>query len=342
MTVDPKDKTPIYKQLVEYFEHGARDGSLEPGTMLPSMNELAAEYGISRETAKKAYGILVKSGVIVPHHGKGFYIARHRGDEKLRILLILDELSIYKQIMFKSFSDTLAGKADITIVNHGQDPQLLQYYLDQNLDEFDYYLIAPHFSLDDETTAFVHKQLDRVPNRKLIMLDRFIDIGRGSYGSVYQDFENDIYDGLSQGADPVGAKRAKRLRVLTLPTSLYGPMICRGVEKFAADHGKLKVEFLSEVPDDIIPGDCFLVLNSKLDSGLVALAGRMKVKGFIPGKDVFIVSYNEYDINELVLGGLTTVSTDFPAMGRIAAGMILSGKLEKVHSPFRMTKRSTF
>ena len=342
MIVDPKSRIPIYKQLVDYFEHGARDGSLAPGTLLPSMNDLAAQYGISRETAKKAYGILVKAGVIIPRHGKGFYIAEHRGDEKLRILLILDELSIYKQIMFHSLSDALADKADITIVNHGQNLDLLAYYLDENLDEFDYYLIAPHFSLDDETTAQVVKQLDRVPNRKLIMLDRFIDLGQGHYGAVYQDFENDIYDGLGQGADPAGAKRTKRLRVLTLPTSLYGSMICRGVERYMVDHTGLPVEFILEVPDDIQPGDTFLVLNSKLDSGLVALANRIKAKGFTPGKEVFIISYNEYDINELVLGGLTTVSTDFPAMGRIAAGMILSGELEKVHSPFRMTRRSTF
>ena len=342
MIIDPKLRVPLYKQLVDYFERGARDGSLEPGTMLPSMNDLAAEYGISRETAKKAYGILVKSGVIVPRQGKGFFIAERRKDEKLRILLIFDKFSIYKQQMFLAFSTALKDKADITILNHDQDLDLLTYYLDKNLDEFDYYLVAPHFSLDPITTARAKKQLDRIPNRKLILLDRFIDMGSGHYGAVYQDFENDIYEGLAQGADPKDAKRTKRLRVLTLPTSLYGPVICRGIQRYAADHGQLRVEFIYSVPNDIEPGDTFLVINSQLDSGLVALAKRIKEKGFIPGKDVFIISYNEFDMNELVLGGLTTVSTDFPAMGRIAAGMILSGNLEKVHSPFRMTRRSTY
>ena len=47
-------------------------------------------------------------------------------------------------------------------------------------------------------------------------------------------------------------------------------------------------------------------------------------------------------MNELVLDGLTTVSTDFQEMGRLAAGMILEKSLHKVHCPFRMTRRSTF
>ena len=47
-------------------------------------------------------------------------------------------------------------------------------------------------------------------------------------------------------------------------------------------------------------------------------------------------------MNELVLGGLTTVSTDFVQMGRLAAEMILNRHMSKVHCPFRMNKRFTF
>ena len=47
-------------------------------------------------------------------------------------------------------------------------------------------------------------------------------------------------------------------------------------------------------------------------------------------------------MNELVLGGLTTVSTDFKQMGRMAADMILNRRMERIHCPFRMNKRFTF
>ena len=42
------------------------------------------------------------------------------------------------------------------------------------------------------------------------------------------------------------------------------------------------------------------------------------------------------------LGGLTTVSTDFDQMGRMAARMILDHSFRKIHCPFRMTRRNTF
>ena len=58
--------------------------------------------------------------------------------------------------------------------------------------------------------------------------------------------------------------------------------------------------------------------------------------------DVHIISYNESEMNELVLGGLTTVSTDFAQMGRLAAGMILSRRMDRIHCPFRLNKRFTF
>ena len=84
------------------------------------------------------------------------------------------------------------------------------------------------------------------------------------------------------------------------------------------------------------------MLNSQLDAGLVSLAHVIESAGLQIGKDVFIISYNEFEMNELVLGGLTTVSTDFAQMGRIAAGMILNRQMFKMHCPFTMNKRSTF
>ena len=337
--IDTSGKEAIYRQLVNCFEYGLRDGSLSPGELLPSMNDLAAQLGISKETVKKAYGILVERGIIVPRQGKGFYAADLTKNTRIQVLVIFDKFSVYKQILFNSFAERMGDNAEITILNHNQDIDLLEYYLDNSLDHYDYYVIAPHFPLDRETQAKAIKQLSRVPFRKLIQLDHLQPGMSGNYGAVFQDFENDIYTGLQEG---VSKKRfTKRLRVLTLASSLYGEIIHNGVSRFASDYF-LPVEFLTDVPNNIVPGDTFLVLNSQLDAGLVGLSRKINEKGLAIGKDVRIISYNEFDANELVLGGLTTVSTDFPEMGRTAARMILSRKLDKVHNPFHMTRRSTF
>ena len=338
--INTAGNTAIYKQLVSIVEHGLHDGSIAAGELLPSMNELAAKLSISKETVKKAYGILVERGVIVPKQGKGFYAADMSARSRIQVLVIFDKFSVYKQILFNAFAEKLGDTAEITILNHNQSIDLLEYFLDNNLDHYDYYVVAPHFPLDDKTQSRAMKQVARIPYRKLIQLDRLQPGLTGNFGAVYQDFENDIYSGLQEGITSP-RKKTKRLRVLTLPTSLYGPVICQGIARFAADYF-LPVEFMDGIPEEILPGDTFLVLNSQLDAGLVGLVRKIAEKGYTIGKDVFIVSYNEYETNELVLGGLTTVSTDFPEMGRIAAGMILSHKLDKVHSPFHMTKRNTF
>lgn len=337
--IQENEKESIYKQLVNQVERALHDGVLKAGELLPSMNELAADLGISRETVKKAYGILTGKGAIIPRHGKGFYAADVNSDTRPKILVIFDKFSIYKQILFNSFSETLAGAAEITILNHNQSISLLKYYLDDNLDNFDYYVVAPHFPLDAESQAMAVKQISRIPNRKLIMIDHLLPGYSGNFGAVYQDFANDIYTGLAEGYSP--ESRQRLLRVVTLPTSLYGGIIRGGVERFVRDHD-VRCEFLTQIPDDIKPRDTFLLLNSQLDAGLVTLARKIEKLGLKVGTDVRIISYNEFDMNELVLGGLTTVSADFKEMGRLAAEMILSRRPEIVHCPFHMTRRHTF
>ena len=337
--LETNGKDPIYKQLIAQVESAVHNGGLKADTQLPSMNDLAAELGISRETVKKAYGILTEKGLITPRQGRGFYIVDPDSSTRPQILVIFDKFSVYKQILFNAFAERLGDSAEITIRNHNQSVDLLEYYLNENLDRFDYYVIAPHFPLDAATQEHAVKQLKRIPYRKLVMLDRLQPGVDGKFGAVYQDFENDIRTGLAQGLKY--HREASKLRVITLPKSLYGKHIHRGIERFAQEN-HIKVEFMTSAPDDIHKGDTFLVLNSQLDAGLVDLARKIQALGLQTGKDVFIISYNEFDMNELVLGGLTTVSTDFKEMGRIAADMILSKQPRKVHCPFGMYKRSTF
>lgn len=337
--INNRAKHSIYKQIVEQIERGIRDGSLTPGEQLPSMNVLADNHRISRETVKKAYGILVEKDMIEPRHGKGFYVKDiSKGGARTRILVVFDKFSVYKQIAFDAFSANLPAGTEITILSHDQNPDLLEYFLDTHLDNFDYYAIAPHFPTDEETQKRVVKLLERVPVRKLLLIDHLQPGLRGNFGAIYQDFENDIREGLSHNFEN---SAAKRLRVITLPMSLYGDKIRVGVERFTSEK-HIPVEFLNGIPENIEAGDAFLILNSQLDAGLVDLAKMIQESGLELGKGVFIISYNEYPMNELILGGLTTVSTDFPAIGRLAAEMISSRKMSKIHNRFMMIRRRTF
>lgn len=339
IVLETGSKAPIYKQLVEQFEDAIRSGKLLPGEQIPSMNDFAAQLEISKETVKKTYGILREKGLLIPQQGKGFYVAEADDATKPRVLVLFDKLSIYKEVLFNSLAEELGDKADLTILTHNQDLDLFTYYLDTSLDKYDYYVISPHFPLDDKSQAAAKKLISRVPNRKLIMVDHWMQSYVGNYGAVYQDFENDVYEGLKQGLDRFNTISA--LKVITLASSLYGPMISKGVDRFCLEH-EIPVEFMTSAPEQINPNEAYLVINSQLDSGLAALARSIRNQNLEVGKDVFIISYNEFDLNEVVLNGLTTISTDFKQMGRTAAMMILNRKSWKVHCDFRMTRRGTF
>ena len=338
INLETGSKNPIYKQLVDQFEDAIRSGVLKPGEQVPSMNDFALQLGISKETVKKTYVILREKGLLIPQQGKGFYVAEASDASKPRVLVLFDKLSIYKEVLYNSLAEELGDKADLTILTHNQNLDLFTYYLDNALDRYDYYVISPHFPLDEKSQAAAMKLISRVPNRKLIMVDHWMQNYTGNYGAVYQDFENDVYDGLKEGLDKLAGTS---LKVITLPSSLYGPMICKGVDRFCLEFG-IPVEYMTSAPDHINENETYLVINSQLDAGLAALARRIREQNLEVGKDVFIISYNEFDLNEVVLNGLTTISTDFKQMGHTAAMMILNRKSWKVHCDFKMTRRGTF
>lgn len=340
-SIDKNSRTPFYAQLVHQFEKACKNGEIAEGEALPSMNVLAACLDISRETSKKAYGILRDRGLVEPRQGKGFFVKGIGNSKYLKVLIISDVHSIYKQILLNAFQKKLStrGDCEVTVLLHNQDINLLRYYLDRNLDNYDWFVVVPHFPLDDETQKEVLKQLKRIPNRKLILLDRLPELLPGNYGAVYQDFGKDAREALKPYVSELKSKG--RLNVIALDSSLYKQLIEEGLSSFAYGYG-INIVFSSGIPGKIKAGDICLVLGSQHDNGLVALAKQIRGLGLTIGRNVFIICYNDIPMNELVLGGLSTISTDFEKMGETAAEMILKGEMRKVHNPFRLIRRNTF
>ena len=193
-SVNYASKVPVYKQLVGHYESMIKSGVYKVGQTLPSMNELSGSLDISKETVKKAYSVLRDKGYVEAKQGKGFYVAPQSADRKLTVLVLFDKLSQYKQVLFDSFTERMGDEAEITIRLHNQSVDLLEYYINENLDNYDYYIITPHFPLDEKIQKRALKLLGRIPNRKLILVDRYLKDLPGNYGAVYQDFENDIYE----------------------------------------------------------------------------------------------------------------------------------------------------
>ena len=66
---------PIYKQLVDQVKLAVSDGLLAPGEQMPSVRSVAETLLINPNTVARAYGDLVKEGVLESQHGRGAFVS---------------------------------------------------------------------------------------------------------------------------------------------------------------------------------------------------------------------------------------------------------------------------
>ncbi|MFZ0500617.1 MAG: GntR family transcriptional regulator [Steroidobacteraceae bacterium] len=68
--LQPSSGVPIYRQLIDQVRRLAASGQLAPGTELPSVREVAAEYTVNPTTISKAYSLLESEGLLQRNRGK--------------------------------------------------------------------------------------------------------------------------------------------------------------------------------------------------------------------------------------------------------------------------------
>lgn len=74
---------PLYAQVRDSFVKRLVDGAWQPGQVLPSEMELAAEMGVSQGTVRKALDALAGEKLLVRRQGRGTFVAEH---DEARIL----------------------------------------------------------------------------------------------------------------------------------------------------------------------------------------------------------------------------------------------------------------
>jgi DNA-binding GntR family transcriptional regulator len=65
------DFIPQYRRLYEVLRKQIVDGNYVPGNLLPSENDLCAQFNITRPTVRHALDALLNEGMIRKHKGKG-------------------------------------------------------------------------------------------------------------------------------------------------------------------------------------------------------------------------------------------------------------------------------
>ena len=70
-----EEKQTKYQEVIEYIQLQIENGSLKPGDKIHSENELSTMFGISRETVRKAIGVLQEQGILSRIKGSGTYVS---------------------------------------------------------------------------------------------------------------------------------------------------------------------------------------------------------------------------------------------------------------------------
>ena len=69
---------PIYRQIVDQVCRAVAVGELAPGEQMPSVRALAEQLVINANTAARAYGELIRDGLLEAQKGKGVFVAKRR------------------------------------------------------------------------------------------------------------------------------------------------------------------------------------------------------------------------------------------------------------------------
>lgn len=339
--IDVDSRVPKYQQIVDCIIFNISNGNIKINQKIPSINILSEEFYLSRDTVVKAYNILKERKVIISLKGKGFYTTRTKLISKLNILFLLNKFSSYKIATYNAFVNQIGANSHTDLHIYHCDETLFLNLIDKYKGAYDYYVIMPHFKNENlkhtSYTDEVVKAIKRLPKEKLVIMDN-IKLGiEGEIVQIYQDFENDIYNALTEGLSKIAAY--KKL-ILIYPENAVYPYprrILNGFRKFCVENS-ITFEVLNQVYPDMVlkKGDLFITIE---ESDLVNLVKQIRDEEYILGKDIGIISYNDTPLKDLL--GITVISTDFKVMGETAAKMILNGKKGTVKVPFNFIDRNS-
>ncbi len=334
ITIDSNSKTPKYRQIISALINAIEHRKIKKGDRLPSINELSEWFYLSRDTAEKAYKELKKQGVLTAVPGKGFYVDRVDVKVKHKVFLLFNKLSAHKKAIYDSFVSVLGDLASIDFYIYNNDFRSFETLILNSLDKYSHYVIMPHFRLENTDAHIV---LNKIPEGKLLLMDAFVEGLVANYSAVYQNYEQDIYKVLTSSQNELA--HYQRL-VLVFPEASYHPKtICKGFQKAAGkmDMDKLISNSVSNI--DICKGDVLILVE---ENELVEAIKKVRAKGWKIGRDIGLISYNETSIKEVLADGISVISTDFAAMGKKVAELILTNKKAIVENPFKMIRRKSF
>tara|TARA_R110001592_G_scaffold292843_2_gene562334 strand:- start:559 stop:1551 length:993 start_codon:yes stop_codon:yes gene_type:complete len=317
-----------YKQIIKSIEIAILSGSLKKGDRIPSINSIKDEYKLSRDTVLMAFNELKNRGIIHSVVGKGYFLSSENIEVSKKIFLLFDELNSFKEDLYSSFLENLGPNVQVDIFFHHFNITTFQNLIRDNSGDYNYYVIMP--ANLKETNLYI----ELLPSNKVYILDQ-IHKDLSHYPAIYQNFEKAIYDNLKKAENLI--KKYNKLILVFFEAKQPKGML-KGFLKFC-ESIEISYEVISSLKDrSLEKGELYIIPD---DKSLLVLIKKLKNNGIVLGKDLGVISYNDSLLNEVVEGGITTISTDFNMMGKRLAEMILNKEQFKIENPNNLIIRKS-
>lgn len=106
------EREPLYRGVKQYITDALRAGKWKHGQRIASESQLAARYGVSVGTIRKAVGELEAENILVREQGRGTFVSSHTRDYMLNVFFRLEDREGRKELPAKELLSMHRGRAD--------------------------------------------------------------------------------------------------------------------------------------------------------------------------------------------------------------------------------------
>jgi len=333
LNIDRNLKRPIYQQIYDWVINGINDGTFVTDYQLPSINQIASENQLAKETVIKAFKLLQEKGFVKAVHGKGFFVASGEVKSAHHIFLLFDTLSAYKEVLYEAIQEQFGEDVAIDIYFHHFNPKTFENLIKEASGNYTAYLVLPF------DNPKITEMLEPIPAEKLFLIDRWPKFYKNQYNGVYQDFYSDVIHALTPFISKI--ELYKKLVLVFRDTLTEIPTeLLEGFEEFCYQN-KIEYKVVKQALQkiEIEKNAAYLTID---DNDLVKLVEEANNRKWEFGKDIGIISYNDTPLKKVVANGITVISTCFEEMGRRIAQLVIDNKKECIANSGSLIDRGSF
>ncbi|GGE18491.1 GntR family transcriptional regulator [Psychroflexus salis] len=326
--VNQKSNLPKYRQIIKSLEYALLNGHLKKGDKLPSLNKIKTQHSVSRDTVLMAFNELKNRGIINSIVGKGYFVSSEDVAITQKVFVLFDELNAFKEDLYNALLDGLGKNVQVDVYFHHFNKKFFDQIIYENIGDYSFYVIMPANLLNTQ------QSISQLQTEKVFILDQ-IHEEHQKYPAVFQNFENDVFEGLQQIEKHI--QKYEQFNLL-FNEAKQPKGILTGFEKFCETYQIPFHIHTENMEISIQKNQAYLVLE---DKSLIKIIKQMKTKGFEFVKDIGLVSYNDSLLKEVLEGGITTISTDFKFMGKQLAELITNQQKKQIANPSKLSLRKS-